>query len=146
MTKYVCGFLFDRSLSLVVLIEKLRPAWQNGHWNGVGGHIEPGETPLQAMVREFNEEAGLVINDWTQFCIMSGQDFEVTFYYSVIDEDKIMNIKTMTDEKLGIWPVDRAGMLEFPVLPNLRWLLPMALISANGRKEIFNIYIDSPEK
>ena len=145
MTKYVCGFLFDKTLNLVVLIEKLRPAWQSGHWNGVGGHIEPGETPIQAMVREFKEEAGLDITDWLQFCTLTGPNFEVSFFYSIIDEDKIMNVKTMTDEKLGIWPVDRAGMIEFPVLPNIRWLLPMALISVKEHTA-FNVIVDSPEE
>lgn len=30
-----------------------------GKYNGLGGHIEPGETPYQAAVRETREEAGL---------------------------------------------------------------------------------------
>jgi|GEM_PF-101652 len=30
-----------------------------GKYNGLGGHIEPGETPHQAAVREVREEAGL---------------------------------------------------------------------------------------
>ena len=28
-----------------------------GKWNGLGGKLDPGETPLQAAVREFDEEA-----------------------------------------------------------------------------------------
>ncbi len=28
-----------------------------GKWNGLGGKLDPGETPLQAAVREFEEEA-----------------------------------------------------------------------------------------
>lgn len=30
-----------------------------GKYNGLGGHIEPGETPHQAAIREVEEEAGL---------------------------------------------------------------------------------------
>lgn len=32
-------------------------------WNGVGGHIEKGENPLEAAKREVYEETGLKIND-----------------------------------------------------------------------------------
>lgn len=32
-----------------------------GKWNGVGGKIEPGETPQEACLREIYEETGLII-------------------------------------------------------------------------------------
>lgn len=54
--RYVVGFLFSEDESRVLLVLKNRPAWQEGKLNGVGGKIEAGETPLQAMEREFKEE------------------------------------------------------------------------------------------
>ena len=42
---------------IVVLTHKNRPAWQAGKLNGVGGKIELLESPVAAMVREF--ELGL---------------------------------------------------------------------------------------
>lgn len=36
-----------------------------GKYNGLGGHIEPGETPYRAAVREVEEEAGLVVETLT---------------------------------------------------------------------------------
>jgi 8-oxo-dGTP diphosphatase len=30
-------------------------------WDAVGGHIEPGESPEQALVREFREEIGVTV-------------------------------------------------------------------------------------
>lgn len=50
--QYVLGFLFNENLTKVVLVRKKRPEWQCGLLNGVGGKIEDGEPPLDAMVRE----------------------------------------------------------------------------------------------
>lgn len=54
--EYVLGFMFDPTLRKVLLVWKDRPTWQKGRLNGIGGHIEAGETPHEAMVREFEEE------------------------------------------------------------------------------------------
>ena len=35
-----------------------------GKWMGVGGHIEPGETPDQALVREIKEETNLDVTSF----------------------------------------------------------------------------------
>src|ERR1017187_8022978 len=104
MIKYVLGFLFDKSLELVVLIEKNTPARQKNKWNGVGGKIEQNESPYQAMVREFEEEAGIAIIDWQQYCTVYGDDFEIHCFYSVVESKCLMGVKTMTKEKLGIGP------------------------------------------
>jgi 8-oxo-dGTP diphosphatase len=34
-----------------------------GKWNGLGGKLEPGESPEQCVIREVREEAGLTISD-----------------------------------------------------------------------------------
>jgi 8-oxo-dGTP diphosphatase len=47
MQTYACGFLFSLDRTRVLLIRKRRPAWQAGRLNGVGGKIEPGETPAK---------------------------------------------------------------------------------------------------
>jgi 8-oxo-dGTP diphosphatase len=44
-----------------VLLQKVPPgkgAWA-GLWNGIGGHVEPGESAGQAARREYREETGL---------------------------------------------------------------------------------------
>lgn len=40
-------------------------------WNGLGGKIEVGETPLESAIREIEEESGLVVEDINQLGIVS---------------------------------------------------------------------------
>ncbi|GGJ05444.1 7,8-dihydro-8-oxoguanine triphosphatase [Alicyclobacillus cellulosilyticus] len=44
----------------LLLLHRRRPP-NRGLWNGVGGKIDPGETPVAACVREVREETGLVL-------------------------------------------------------------------------------------
>src|SRR3954470_21452915 len=72
--EYVCGFLFSPDRTRVLLIRKRRPAWQAGKLNGIGGKIEPGESPAQAMSREFREEAALDLppDAWHEVLMLTG--------------------------------------------------------------------------
>lgn len=76
---YVLGFAFSPGNHYVALIEKQRPAWQAGKWNGIGGKVEVGEAPIDAMVREFREEAGAAItaDRWREFLVLSGTESQV---------------------------------------------------------------------
>ena len=80
MRGYVCGFFFSPDRGRVLLIRKRRPAWQVGRLNGVGGKIEPGESPAQAMCREFREEAGLDVGDWQPGVELTGPDWRGHFF------------------------------------------------------------------
>lgn len=55
-----------------------------GKWMGVGGKLEPGETPDECLVREVYEETGLTL---TKYCKRA-----VIYYYSDIWEDEIMHL------------------------------------------------------
>jgi len=122
-TKYVLGFLFSNNKKEVVLIKKNRPLWQKGLYNGVGGHVEDGETPLKAMKREFNEETGVKITKWTKFAVLRGMDFEVFCYKSFSDKSK--DVETRTDEQVSLKYTDRVKLL--PVISNIPWLIEICL-------------------
>jgi 8-oxo-dGTP diphosphatase len=126
MKEYVCGFLFSPDYSKVVLIKKNRPAWQAGMFNGVGGKIEEGETALEAMTREFQEECGLYYYNWNQFCCIVGEDWKVWFFEGSVDYYK--GVKSNTDETIYIFDTNNLpDHPEYKVIDNLKWLIPMAM-------------------
>jgi 8-oxo-dGTP diphosphatase len=123
--KYVVGFRFNEGK--VLLISKLKPSWQKGRLNGIGGKVEKDEESVSAMVREFREETGIDTTeaDWQYVAMMIGpcgkdsDDWIVRVYASFgpIDE-----ARSTTDEQ--VVAVD-AKSLPREVLSNLHWLVPL---------------------
>lgn len=130
---YVAGFLFNEKLSNVCLVHKQKPVWQKGKLNAVGGKIEVGESPELAMRREFSEEAGVDISDWNQFCVLRGESediWRVHFFFAVGDTKRA---KQMESEPISRYEISTILQEQgFPLIPNLRWLIPMALNFAKG--------------
>lgn len=122
--QYACGFLIGTDRR-VVLVRKNRPDWQAGRLNGVGGHVEPGETSAEAMRREFAEEAGLDLTDWEHLATISWSTGETFFYRLFVDGPVLDATRTMTDERIEIHPVDEIPWSEG--VASLSWLLPLAL-------------------
>jgi len=96
---YVVGFLIDKARRLVVLIEKQRPDWQIGKLNGVGGHINADEAPIDAMEREFKEETGLAMIGWKHAITMASRSERIFFFYADWEGGEV---RTTTDEKIII--------------------------------------------
>ena len=133
MILYVTGFLFSPDGQSVVLINKNRPDWQKGHKNGVGGKIEPNETPLDAMRREFVEETGVEIEDWEEFATIIGPDYIVYFHCAF--SEKYLLVESKTDEEVFFYEVSELPKLN--VIANTHWLIPMALYGTHNRCECY---------
>ncbi|MEX0805378.1 MAG: NUDIX domain-containing protein [Candidatus Binatia bacterium] len=60
--------LFDRGGRLLVYLRDDKPdiPFPN-HWDFFGGHLEEGESPKQALVREVKEEIGVELRQWNFF-------------------------------------------------------------------------------
>lgn len=124
-TRYVLGFIFDTNGREVVLIEKRRPAWQAGLLNGIGGKIEAGETPLQAMERECREECGLVefVRPFRHFGCMRGRDYVVELFTACAANPHLA--RSCTDETVRVVPVGAASRPGW-ALPNVAPLMSLA--------------------
>lgn len=126
---YVLGLAFNADQSKTVLIKKTRPAWQAGKMNAVGGKIDAGETAIDAMCREFQEETGLTTqaDEWHHFMNIVGKDGTV-FCYRLFD-DKILNARTMEDQEIVIVDVD-LNALKHTAMSNIPWLIGIATDTA----------------
>lgn len=123
MKECVVGFLFNETRDSVIPFSF--PACQSGRsfFIRIGGHVEPGETPSEAMNRESIEEMG-VVPVWTRFCRLTGEGFSVWFF-KAFDTTLYENATRMTDETIHrCFAFNIHGL---NVIPNLRWLIPMAL-------------------
>jgi 8-oxo-dGTP diphosphatase len=131
MKRYVLGFAFDEKQKAVVLVLKNRPDWQKDKYNGIGGKIEPDESPIHAMVREFYEETGMQTNkhDWNCFAKMNfnndilGGKAEV--YVFKMFNNQICQCSTTTDELIVI--VGVKNLSNRPLMHNVPLLIPLAL-------------------
>lgn len=130
MKEYVCGFVFDDSKRRVAVIRKIKPDWQNGKLNGIGGKIEDTDaTPHLAMKREFEEEAGIEIPPyfWKRVCILTDcRGWKVHFFKAFIPNSFFNTILTKQKEivEFHLWDV---LVQREDIISNLRWLIPFCL-------------------
>lgn len=136
MTSYVLGFAFTydyAGFNRVMLIRKLKPDWQAGRLNGIGGKVEPGEEPHRAMAREFQEEAGLesLPSGWLKYAELFFPDTAIVHVFSTWwDWKTFKKHRSMTAEQIEHYEIDDTffeKMVDQKALHNLHWLIPMGL-------------------
>lgn len=70
------------------------------HWDLIGGHVEEGETPEEALVREYKEELDLDLKEYSFFR-----------KYECLTGDAYENIKFIYYGKINI-PIEEVTLLE----------------------------------
>ena len=82
---------FDRDGRLLIYLRDDKPdiPFPN-HWDFFGGHLEAGETPEQALVREVSEELGVRLEAWRFFR-----------RYECFSGDAYPNIKHLYQAQIG---------------------------------------------
>lgn len=121
VTEYSVGFLHDDSR--IVLIQKNRPDWQRYLLNGVGGHLEEGETGHDAMVREFEEETGVLVPKWEPFLTLEGTKSRIFCFAAYDTGHWISQVETKTDEQVFVR--DLKSFNPLACVPNLEWIVPL---------------------
>jgi 8-oxo-dGTP diphosphatase len=102
MTKYITTYtdILPKSelVSAVFLIalkgSKILAIENESGWDIPGGHVEEGETPEEALIREVREEAGACFSNAKLFAVIES-DEKVNY------KNKVMLLFTTSDFKLG---------------------------------------------
>jgi 8-oxo-dGTP diphosphatase len=98
-----------------------------GKYNGLGGHIEPGETPHQAAVREVSEEAGLTVEALTLRAVvhvmLASAPGVLFFVFTGVAPSGELRPSI---EGVPVW-VTRSEISRLPLVEDLPELLPRVL-------------------
>jgi len=151
MIKYVLTIASDKQHKNVVLIHKLKPAFQNGKLNAPGGKIDPEDfLPIESHAnispdelmsavarhagsREFFEETGVKSHShqWKHIITLHSGDLnrygdkdDWELYICFTDELDITQVRTVEAEKIEVFPIDN---LPNNIMPNLKWIIPLCL-------------------
>lgn len=144
MKDYALGFCFlDKSLDKLVLIKKKRPSWMNGFLNGIGGSVESEESPRAAMIREFKEETGVLVKNWSYFGVLTNETDGARIHLFTAINKKAVNVRQTTDEEVGIFFAKtfiRSFLESGALLPSNSYLINMAVCSL--KKGIHSKFFD----
>ena len=86
---------------ILLLLRSDKSRWMPGVYGPPGGHIDPGESPKQAAVRETYEESGLTVKsaDLELLVQRTKHDFGMVYYY--ITDKFVGNGVTLSYEHKG---------------------------------------------
>jgi 8-oxo-dGTP diphosphatase len=62
-TNIVASFLFLTEGNKVLLVKRANTGYHDGDYSLTAGHVDPGETYTQAMIRETKEEIGITLKE-----------------------------------------------------------------------------------
>lgn len=108
-----------------------------GLWNGVGGHIEPGESPYESCLREVIEETGFQVDSVDFKGVLTWKGFE-------IDEGGLYIFTGLaprgnpitTDEGRLAWLPKHTVLHSPEVVENIHYFGPIAF--SNAQPSLFN--------
>lgn len=113
------GFLTNRDKILLYLRDNKRDIAFPNHWALLGGHIEDGETPRQALEREIQEEIGCKarnISFVSQLDVAdnpSCQDHTIFLFKGEIRE-ALEDMHLTEGQRLGYFTLEEFRVLRFP--------------------------------
>jgi 8-oxo-dGTP diphosphatase len=123
MKQYSIGFVFNNNCSRVLLIEKKKPKWMKGKWNGIGGKIEDSETPLQAMKRESIEETDCEYDFALKIILICPSG--TVYIFAAIEPTINIIFSQVETERLASHQIN--NLYKVNIMSNLKFIIPLCL-------------------
>lgn len=114
----LCYIKHNRQTLMIHRVKKAGDIHE-GKWNGLGGKLEPGESPEQCVIREAREESGLEIENPRYHGLLVFADFKGDDWYvwvftaekfsGEVTESAEGHLEWIPDEdipSLRLWPSD----------------------------------------
>lgn len=113
---------------LFMLRNKEKNDLNEGKWIGIGGHIEPGETKEEALIREVKEETGFTIKSFSYRgeILFINNDYQEIMY--VFTSDDFIGEMIECDEGELSW-IDKDKILDLNLWEGDRYFLKPLLNS-----------------
>lgn len=128
MIEYVVVYPWAVDIAKTVrlpLVLKKRPPHLEGMWNLPGGKLDPGESPVEAGVRELLEETGLEqVQDYDPMCYCPGEHLGTIRGNKSIIHCVRVPIVSRQELKPGATEDEEIRWYPMPALLNLRNLMP----------------------
>lgn len=116
----LCYVRKDQHVLMLHRVKKVND-FHEGKWNGLGGKMEPGESPEDCLLREIHEESGLTLTEYDMkgiltFPLFDGVNDWLVFLFTAdgfegeLQECSEGNLKWIPEEELldlNLWEGDR---------------------------------------
>ena len=113
MNSVVC-YIEQNGQYLMLNRNKKKNDLNGGKWIGVGGKLETGESPEEALLREVKEETGLTLTHYTRRGLVTFCSGDFTEYMFVYTADTFDGTLTVCDEGDLHW-VNKCDVLSLPL-------------------------------
>jgi len=138
-------FLFDHDECVLLLQGSTDKRLWAGLYNGIGGHVEPGEDILEAAYRELDEESGISDVD-LQFCgqimidVSDHTGVAIFVFRGFFEGETYMESPEGKLKRISLDDLDR-----LPVVEDLPIILPKIVSFQSGCTPLIGKYMYSEE-
>lgn len=110
---YTAAYLVLKKDNQVLLSKRANTGYQDGNYSLVAGHLDGGETVKDCIIREAQEEAGIILesNDLdvkhVLHCLMPDREYITIFLTANKWMGEIKNLEPEKCSELGWFPLDK---------------------------------------
>jgi len=126
MTHTVLIYIDDGDSYLMLLRNKRKEDLNKNKWIGLGGHIEYGESPSEALIREVKEESGLSLYEYRLRGIIYFNYDNYTEVMHLYDSDSFGGELSECDEGTLKW-VKKSEILDLELWEGDKSFLPLLI-------------------